>query len=470
MKWLRGQAIRSRITIWSVIIAIVFIAIAGLGFRAAVDTIVAASTHTLLGSDGASYEASILRESTRTFPKPAEGQIIAVVDPNGKVRVDNLPASLFKKLDTILAFDKGVHVVSTSSGNQYDVSNEAIETKAGFWHIIEARNRAEVDVVLGGLDSVLLAGGVALVIGFGVASWVVTGLALRPVSRLRRQASLLSQSGTVGVLPVGPQRDELSALAQTLNEFITTVRSSADRERQMIADASHELRTPIAVLTTQLQLAHLSAGDADALEREIAAAELTVERLANLATNLLTLTRIEAADGTSSASGDAILAEFLSAMDRAIVLGSAHAISVDFTTSGVDASARVGIGPVDFGRLVDNLASNAIAASPRGAGVLVDLSRDRGDDPARDCLVLTVTDSGHGIPEDFLPVAFDRFTRPEASRQRSIGGNGLGLAIVRAIVTRGGGDVRLEVRPEGGIRAVAELPVLAPGGTETTSP
>ncbi|HEY4267679.1 MAG TPA: HAMP domain-containing sensor histidine kinase [Galbitalea sp.] len=454
MRWLRGQAIRSRITIWSVVIAIVLIAIAGLGFRAAVDTIVATSTHALLGSDGASYEASILREKTKSFPKPAEGQIVAVVDPDGKVRVDNLPQSLGKKLDTVLALSKGVHVVTTASGIEYDVSNETIETKAGFWHIVEARNRAEVDVVLGGLDAVLLAGGIALVIGFGVASWIVTGLALRPVSRLRRQASLLSQSGTAGVLPVGPQRDELSALAETLNDFITTVRASADRERQMIADASHELRTPIAVLTTQLQLAHLSSGDAAALEREIASAEGTVERLANLATNLLTLTRIEAAEGAAVSSVELILAEFLASMDRAIVLGSAHSVSVDFTTTGVgEGSVAVAIGPVDFGGLIDNLVSNAIAASPRGAAVTVDLTR------VADLLVLTVTDSGHGIPKDFLPVAFDRFTRPESSRQRSIGGNGLGLAIVKAIVSSGGGDVRLELRPEGGVRAVAELPV-----------
>lgn len=222
----------------------------------------------------------------------------------------------------------------------------------------------------------------------------------------------------------------------------------------MIADASHELRTPIAVLTTQLQLAHLSSGDAAALEREIASAEGTVERLANLATNLLTLTRIEAAEGAAVSSVELILAEFLASMDRAIVLGSAHSVSVDFTTTGVgEGSVAVAIGPVDFGGLIDNLVSNAIAASPRGAAVTVDLTR------VADLLVLTVTDSGHGIPKDFLPVAFDRFTRPESSRQRSIGGNGLGLAIVKAIVSSGGGDVRLELRPEGGVRAVAELPV-----------
>lgn len=454
MKWLRSQAIRSRITIWSVVFAIVLIAIAGFGFRIGVDSIVSASTRALLASDGAPYEASILRGDTKNLPRPAEDQVIALIDPAGTVRISNLSTSLAEKIGTIEKLGRGVHVITTKSKVQYDVQNETVETKGGVWQVIEARNRAEGDVVLNGLDTVTIVGGFALVIAFGIASWIVTGLALRPVTRLRRQASLLAQNARGGTLPVGPVHDEISALAVTLNEFITSERASADRERQMVADASHELRTPIAVLTTQLQLAHLSTGDAPALEREISAAEQTLTRLANLTTNLLTLSRIEAADDVPVSSADALLAEFLSCMDRAIVLGSAHAVAVDFTTEGLDAKSAVAIPPADFAGLVDNLVSNAIAASPRGSGVDVKLARIGNQ------LVLTVTDRGHGITDDFLPVAFDRFSRPEASRQHTIGGNGLGLAIVKAIVVRSGGGVRLEQRKEGGVRAVVTLPTV----------
>ncbi len=455
MRWLRGQTIRSRITISSVVFAIVVIAIAGFGFRAGVDSIVAASTKTLLASDGASYEASILRDDTKTLPRPAEDQLIAVVDPTGAVRISNLPASLGDRVAELARLDHGVHVVLTKSALQYDVLNEVVETDAGDWHIIEARNRAEGQVVLNGLDAALIVGGIALVIALGVVTWIVTGLALRPVTRLRRQASLLAQDTASGVLAVGSVHDEISALAITLNEFITAERASADRERQMVADASHELRTPIAVLTTQLQLAHLSTGDAAALETEIAAAEQTLARLSGLTTNLLTLSRIEAADDIPETSGDLLLAEFLAAMDRAIVLGSAHSVAVDFRTEGVDAAAAVSIVPADFAGLIDNLVSNAIAASPRGASVDVSLARTSAH------LILTVTDEGHGITDDFLPVAFDRFSRPAASRGRTIGGNGLGLAIVKAIVVRSGGDVRLEQRAEGGVCAVVVLPTTA---------
>ncbi|HEY2643115.1 MAG TPA: HAMP domain-containing sensor histidine kinase [Galbitalea sp.] len=453
MRWFRGRTIRGRITLWTVLISIVLTSAAAFAFRAGVEAIVASSTRSLLASNGASYEASLHAGQTANFPKPGDDQLVAVVDPTGKVIVTSLPESLNHRMDELLALGRGLRTVTSSSKAQYDVVNEPVNAPSGTWHVIEARNKESGEEVLGGLTLLLIVGVIALVIGFGISAWIVTGLALRPVSAMRRKASELSHSSSADTLPVGDAHDELSALAVTLNAFITSVRSSADRERQMVADASHELRSPVAVLRTQLQLAHLSSGDAAALESEIGAAELSVERLSNLTTNLLTLSRIEAGEDDQSTRGDLLLAEFLIGMDRAIVLGSAHSVSVDFATTDVDDTFSVAIVLVDFGGLVDNLVSNAIAASPRGASVEVDLSR-RGDE-----LVLTVVDSGHGISDSFLPVAFDRFSRADASRPRPGGGNGLGLAIVKATVVRAGGAARLEQRAEGGVRAVVELPV-----------
>jgi signal transduction histidine kinase len=451
----RGRTIRGRITLWSVAIAIVLSSGAAFAFLAGVDTIVAASTRALLESDGAQYETSIQHGDTQNLEKPGEEQLIAVVDPTDKVAVSSLPASLSRRLPRLLSLDHGLHEVAISSRLDYDVINEPVVSSTGTWHIVEARNRASGEVVLNGLRLVLAIGVLALVVGFGIASWIVSGVALRPVSRMREQASRLSHSDTADTLPVGPARDELSALAETLNAFITSVRAASDRERQMITDASHELRTPLAVLRTQLQLAHLSSGDAVALEREIGAAEITLDRLSNLTTNLLTLSRIEASESSPSTPGETILEEFLGSMDRAILLGSAQSVSVDFSTSRMDTHFAVAILPADFAGLVDNLVVNAISASPRGAAVEVTLARTDSR------LVLTVLDSGHGMPEGFVPVAFDRFSRAAHSRPRPNGGSGLGLAIVKATVVRSGGDARLEQRAEGGVRATAELPLLA---------
>jgi two-component system OmpR family sensor kinase len=455
VKWLRGQTIRGRITLWAVLIAIILVSAAAFAFRAGVDTIVASSTHTLLTSDGADFEASIRGGRTKDFSKPGEDQLLGVVNPQGKVMISSLPDSLEDRIGKLTKLDHGLKSVRISSHLQYEVVNEPVTVAAGTWHVIEARNSDSGQDVLNGLTFVLAIGVVLLVIGFGVSTWIVSGLALRPVTRMREKASLLSHTESADTLPVGPVRDELSALAETLNDFIVSVRSSADRERQMIADASHELRTPVAVLRTQLQLAHLSSGDAVALEKEIAAAEGTLDRLSNLTTNLLTLSRIEAEAPPPLTSGDVLVAEFLGSMDRAIILGSTRAVSVDFTNSRLRPAVRVAIRPVDFAGLVDNLVANAIAASPRGSAVTVHLAQDG------DKLVLTVLDAGHGMSEEFLEIAFDRFSRA-SSRPRPAGGSGLGLAIVRAIVIRSAGDVRLESRKEGGVRAVVEIPLAEP--------
>ena len=455
MRVLRGQTIRGRITLWSVAIAIVLISGAAFAFLAGVETIVASTTRTLLASDGAQYEVSIRQSNTSTLPSPGESQLIAVVDPTRRVILSSLPDSLRKRIPALTRLDHGLHTVTVSPSLQYDVIDETVVTNSGAWHIIEARNRASGQVVLNGLRLVLVFGVLALVVGFGIASWLVSGVALRPVGRMREQARLLSRSAGADTLPVGPVRDELSALAETLNAFITSVRSASDRERQMVADASHELRTPVAVLRTQLQLAHLESGDALALEREITAAELTLDRLSNLTTNLLTLSRIEAADFAPRTTGEALLVEFYASMDRAIVLGSAEAVSVDYVATGIEPDLAVAVAPSDFAGLVDNLVVNAIAASPRGAAVEVKLAR------VAATLELTVVDSGHGMPDSFLPIAFDRFSRPASSRPRPMGGSGLGLAIVKAIAVRSGGDARLARRPEGGLTVTVELPLLA---------
>jgi signal transduction histidine kinase len=454
--WFRGRTIRSRIALWAVLIAVILVAVATFVFRAAVETIVSTTTHTLLTSNGASYESAIRTGTTKGFSPPGEDQLLAVINPAGKVVVSSLPDSLEDRVQNLAIMTPGLHTVRISPRLQYDVVNEDVDIPDadGTWHIIEARNSDSGQDTLNGLTLVLIIGAVLLVIGFGISTWVVSGLALRPVTRMREQASLLSHSSTADTLPVGPVPDELSALAETLNAFITSVRSSADRERQMVADASHELRTPVAVLRTQLQLAHLSAGNAVALEKEITAAEGTLDRLSNLTTNLLTLSRIEAEEPPPATTGEELVAEFLRSMDRAIVLGSTRAVSVDFTHEGVPPKSSVAVRTVDFAGLIDNLVANAIAASHRGAAVRVRLEGDT------DRLVLTVVDSGYGMSEDFLQVAFDRFTRPAVSRPREAGGSGLGLAIVKAIATRSGGTATLESREAGGVRATVTLPLL----------
>ena len=230
-----------------------------------------------------------------------------------------------------------------------------MKTTAGTWHVVTARNQETFTILLDQLTIALLVAAALLLVGFGGASWLLTRAALRPVTRMRKQAEVLSSHGSTEPLAVGPARDELAALATTLNEFILQLRLSAERERQMVSDASHELRTPIAILKTQLELAHLAQGDAAALEAEITAAERSVERLASLANGLLELSQVQSASPDAVSSFAMLAAELANSVDRARLLAASAEITVDFEISDVAEPLDYSIAAENFGRLVSNL-------------------------------------------------------------------------------------------------------------------
>jgi len=448
-------SIRWRITLGSLVIAALFFGATGIVFRFQVDSILHRTASTLLSNDAEQFQTSLVSSAGTRVDQPGRGQLVAVVDPDGVVKVNTLPHLLTGRLGTLLEMDSTVKTIN-SRDDSYLVRNETVKTAAGSWHIVTARNQETFTILLDQLTIALLVAAALLLVGFGAASWLLTGAALRPVTRMRTQAEELNSRGSAEPLAVGPARDELAALATTLNEFILQLRHSAERERQMVSDASHELRTPIAVLKTQLELAHLAHGDATALEEEITAAEHSVDRLARLANGLLELSQVQAA-GTDAVSSFATLAaELANSVDRARLLAASAEITVDFEISEVVEPLDYPIAAENFGRVVSNLTTNAITAlSGTGTGtVRVGLGQAQGD------LTLTVSDDGPGIPPDFIPVAFDRFSRPDESRSTRAGGGGLGLAIVSAIVTSSRGTVTLENRASGGVRATVTVPAL----------
>jgi signal transduction histidine kinase len=268
---------------------------------------------------------------------------------------------------------------------------------------------------------------------------------------MRRRADTLG-TAMDGDLPVGRARDELSALATTLNELLGRVRASTLREKQMVSDAAHELRTPLASLRTQLELAHDDAGDAKALGRHLLSAETSVDRLVSLAANLLELSRLEAAEGAPTRVSDIaeLVRELMSAVDRARTVGLATGAEVGYELSTDDDSSRFGLDAQSFGRIADNLLSNALRASPSGS-VEARLRQTSSG------LELTVVDDGPGILEDFLPHAFERFSRPDVARGAQSGGSGLGLALVHALATAAGGQVSLR-NTNPGFEALVTIP------------
>ena len=469
MNALRRLSITARITIGSLLVAALFALVAVVIIRIGVSSFLHNATLTLLSNDVAGPAQSLVTKPTGPFLLPGGGQELAIVADDGSVVASTMPDALEDRIGSLIGHP-GSRDLQVGD-EHYLVLSRAVETSAGTMHVVAARNEETTALLLDRLTAALLAGAGVLIFAFGAASWLLARTALRPVSRMREQADRIAAStpDENGLLPVGPAQDELSELATTLNDLILRLRASADRERQMVSDASHELRTPLAVLRGQLELAELDAGDADALLHDVRSSHATAIRLAQLANNLLELSRIEAGPTSGRTDWRTLVDELTDAIDRVRLLVSsddeASGISVDFDydpRSRPDRGLRVALSPTDFGRILDNLLGNAVTAirsssteSPE-ATITATLALAEGDEPA---VVLTVRDSGPGMPEEFIPVALDRFTRADGARTTGQSGGGLGLAIVGALAEAAGGRVLLANAQPSGLTVTVTLPL-----------
>jgi two-component system OmpR family sensor kinase len=323
---------------------------------------------------------------------------------------------------------------------------------------VTARGRRLVVVVGAGADdrnsqlhtlALLLAisGPIALLLaslaGYGVAS-----AALRPVEAMRRKADEITEDDPGERLPVGGADDEIGRLGKTLNGMLARLESALERERAFVADASHEFRTPLAVLKTEFELALKGDRPREMLRDALNSASEETDRLAELADALLVIAR---ADG-----GQLHLA--MTEIDTAELL---DAVSVRFDAR-VRASGRT--------LVVDDSPPTHLTADPhrleQALGNLVENALRHGKGNIHlgttghdDTIVLFVRDEGQGFPPEFVAQAFERFTRADQARSR--GGTGLGLSIVQAIARAHGGKARAANDPAGGAKVSIELPVRA---------
>lgn len=440
-------SIRARITLGSIAVAALLLLVALILVRAQVATILSAADATLAQSDLSSFEQDITANPDESVDDPGTGVLVYVRSPGGTVEVDTLPHDIIDVVGNRPATDEQF-AFTDDEGRTFLIVGRSIDTTAGTWALWSARSTSSSELALRGLDGVLVVGGIALLVGFAVASWLLATAALRPVTAMRKQAEQLEPDDQ---LPVPRTRDELSDLATTLNRFLGQVQAASLREKQMVSDAAHELRTPLAALKTQLELAHRDEGDAAALAQQLRAAETSVDRLASLASNLLELSRLESHESSAVSGAGALIDEFTGSVDRARTLAIGSAVAIDFDVRVDDEGARYRIDSQAFGRLTDNLLSNALNALPPGGAISAVLSQAGG------ALVLTVSDDGPGMPDDFLAVAFERFTRPDASRTTSTGGSGLGLALVETLAREAGGSAALE-NTHPGLRVTVTLP------------
>jgi signal transduction histidine kinase len=323
----------------------------------------------------------------------------------------------------------------------------------------------------------LVIGTPVLFLVFAGAIWLVTGLTLRPIGALRRGAAKVTATGQVTDLPVPEARDEVRLLAVTLNDMLSRLAAAQQRQRALVSDTAHELRSPITSIRTQLEVAldFPAAQDWETTARDVHA---DVLRLARLAEDLLLLARLDEQAGHEAPHRGAPVD--LVALCRSAVCRYADApVTVSCAPDAPDAPGTLADAPDapddrkdglgaradvavlvtgDWGRL-DRLLVNLVDNAVRYAKSAVTISVRRNGGWAE----LSVTDDGPGIPAAGLERAFDRFARLDDARSREgdeAGGAGLGLAIVRATAQACGGTAHLEAAsPPPGLRAVVRLPL-----------
>jgi two-component system OmpR family sensor kinase len=312
--------------------------------------------------------------------------------------------------------------------------------------VVVGQSLEDRDQALANLTDVLLLGGPAALLLASLAGYLLTGAALRPVERMRRRAAALSATNLGERLPAGGGNDELGRLGRTLNELLARVHDAVARERAFVSDASHELRSPLAVLRTELELIARDRPSGGALQEAVASAVEETDRLRRLADDLLMLARAD--DERLTVRPEPLVAAEL--LDAAAARARATTAPA---TPQISAHAPPGLRVLaDRDRVEQALANLVSNALRHGGGGDVRLeARDAG---AR--VELHVLDDGPGFAPAFLPRAWERFARGDPARTED--GAGLGLAIVRTIAELHGGDAQAANRPGGGADVWIALP------------
>jgi signal transduction histidine kinase len=299
-----------------------------------------------------------------------------------------------------------------------------------------------------------LAVGLPLLVGLvTLVAWWTVGRALRPVERIRAEADVIGAATLHRRVPEPGSGDEVHRLSRTMNAMLDRLEGAVMRQRQFVADASHELRNPVAAMRIDLEAALCEGDRADWPEvaRTVLAAEARVEGL--IGDLLVLAAEDEGAVPLPRADVDLLQLAVAEASRR-----GDHGIQVSSTTSTTDAAEAERVVVAGSRSQLERALANLVDNAERHAVGQVRVGVTARDGRAE----LWVDDDGPGVPPADRDRVFERFTRLDDSRARDRGGTGLGLAVVRSIVARHRGSAWVEDSPLGGARFVIALPVADP--------
>jgi signal transduction histidine kinase len=325
--------------------------------------------------------------------------------------------------------------------NDQRVSGRSIDTNTGRYTVLVAGDIETAESTVR-TALLLLAGACPVVVAVAaIATYRLMRRSLRSVDAIRAQVAAITTSDLTERVPVPPSRDEIAALAITMNDMLGRIESGHAAQRQFVGDASHELRSPLTAIISALDvaMAHPEVFDLDLVASNVVP---EAQRMRVLVEDLLLLARAD--EGRLAVHREPVQLD-------------------DLATGEVVRQRRIGHRDIDIGaeptsvsgdsaalsRVVRNLLENAV----RHANSRVEVTIR----PNGRYAILTVADDGPGIPQNDRTRVFDRFVRLDSDRARSRGGTGLGLAIVSKIVSAHGGEVAITDRPGGGTLITVQL-------------
>ena len=441
-RWWRCRTLRARITLVATAVFTVALLLAGVIL---VVTVGRSLLNTLDSSaERTGNEVAALVNTGRLPQQLLAGggvSLVQVVDADNRViaaspGVDTAVSMVSR--DQLAKVRRGAHLTVSGARSSQDAPIRVIAVDAnppaGQRTVLVGTDLGRVFESSRLLQRALLFGGPLIVLAMAALTWWVVGLTLRPVAALRRGAAELSAAGLArSRLPVSDAQDEIQSLALTLNDMLDRLDSATARQRRFVGDAAHELRSPIASLRLQLEVAQ-RLDQSEAMRQLADDALLDVDRLAHLIDDLLALARSDERGGAHTR-----LPVQLAGLAGTVVSGYRDARVPVRLQPGKDVTV---LGDANgLRRVLVNLIDNAVRYAASAVTVAVSVRPPAGAGFAD--AVLTVADDGPGIPASKRERVFDRFYRLDTARSRAEGGTGLGLSIVREIVTAHGGTVTL---------------------------
>lgn len=465
---MRIDSVRGRLTLfWVAVLAAALVAVGGLVYAllarslysridqnldAVVQIAITSLTNDL--AEGQDYEDAA-RSTATELSSPQ--QMLAIYDPGGRLLAEGgRDEDLEIPLHEAMAVPAGDVVLLTAveagdnDRHRLAIRRVSIPPADTAYLLVAAASLEPTDDELESLRRVLAyVIPIALALA-GAGGWFLARQSLAPVAAMAERARRIGVEDLSARLPVANRRDELGQLADTFNDLLNRLEASLTQQRQFMADASHELRTPVTTSRTAaavaLQQPHRDEQD---YREALSIIEQQSTRLSRIVEDMFTLARADAGSYPVRRTLmylDEVVDEIIRA---ARVLADTRQVSIEFTA--VPSASFTGDEEL-VRRLIANLLDNAVRHTPPHGVVHVTLAQDG------EQYVLSVTDAGEGIPPDIQPRIFERFFHGDAARIPSDGGAGLGLALARWVARAHGGDVTLVRSSHQGTTFAAVLP------------